>query len=299
MLDLVLFLYQYADAFALLALSAAGLVIIFGMMGVINMAHGELMMIGAFGCAYSYHAGLPTPLAVLVGGAAATVAGLILERLVIRFLYGRLLYSLVATWGLSLILSQGALILLGPSTLGVPAPFGAISIAGLSFSIYRVFLFGVSALVIVALWALLRFTAFGLHARATMGDANMARALGVDTRRIYMLTFGLGSFLAGIAGALFSLMAPVQPNFGASYTPIAFIVVVVAGSRNIVVGLTLSVLALALIKTVFTMNFNIMTGYVAMLIAALLVIRVAPNGLSEAFAWAKARFGQPQTGAVR
>lgn len=127
-----------------------------------------------------------------------------------------------------------------------------------------------------------------------MGDANMARALGVDTRRIYMLTFGLGSFLAGIAGALFSLMAPVQPSFGASYTPIAFIVVVVAGSRNIVVGLTLSVLALALIKTVFTMNFNILTGYVAMLIAALLVIRAAPNGLSEALAWAKARFGAPQ-----
>ena len=294
MLDFVLFLYQYADAFALLALSAVGLVIIFGMMGVINMAHGELMMIGAFGCAYSYHAGLPTPFAVVVGGAAATVAGLILERLVIRHLYGRLLYSLVATWGLSLILSQGALILLGPSTLGVPAPFGAVSVGGLSFSVYRIFLFVVAALVIVALWALLRFTPFGLHARATMGDANMARALGVDTRRIYMLTFGLGSFLAGIAGALFSLMAPVQPSFGASYTPIAFIVVVVAGSRNIVVGLTLSVLALALIKTVFTMNFNILTGYVAMLIAALLVIRAAPNGLSEALAWAKARFGAPQ-----
>lgn len=294
MLDFVLFLYQYVDAFALLALSAVGLVIIFGMMGVINMAHGELMMIGAFGCAYSYHAGLPTPLAVLTGGAAATVAGLILERLVIRHLYGRLLYSLVATWGLSLILSQGALILLGPSTLGVPAPFGAVSVGGLSFSVYRIFLFVVAALVIVALWALLRFTPFGLHARATMGDANMARALGVDTRRIYMLTFGLGSFLAGIAGALFSLMAPVQPSFGASYTPIAFIVVVVAGSRNIVVGLTLSVLALALIKTVFTMNFNILTGYVAMLIAALLVIRAAPNGLSEALAWAKARFGAPQ-----
>src|SRR5215208_527369 len=117
MLELALFLYQYADAFALLALSAIGLVIIFGMMGVINMAHGELMMIGAFGAAYSYHAGLAVPAAILVGGIAAMLAGLVLERLVIRFLYGRLLYSLVATWGLSLMLSQGALIVLGPSTL--------------------------------------------------------------------------------------------------------------------------------------------------------------------------------------
>jgi branched-subunit amino acid ABC-type transport system permease component len=293
-LIIIQFLYQYADAFALLALSAAGLVIIFGMMGVINMAHGELMMIGAFGCAYSYYAGLPTALAILVGGLAATVVGLILERLVIRFLYGRLLYSLVATWGLSLMLSQGALILLGPSTLGVPAPFGAVTVGGLSFSIYRILLFVIAALVIVALWALLRFTAFGLHARASMGDADMARALGVDTRRIYMLTFGLGSFLAGIAGALFSLMAPVQPSFGASYTPIAFIVVVVAGSRNIIVGLTLSVLALALIKTIFTMNFNILTGYVAMLIAALLVIRAAPNGVLDLLAWTGRRVGRAQ-----
>jgi urea transport system permease protein len=109
-----------------------------------------------------------------------------------------------------------------------------------------------------------------------------------------MQTFALGSFLAGLAGALFSLTAPVQPNFGASYTPIAFIVVVVAGSRNVIVGLILSALTLAAIKTVFTINFNILTGYVAMLIAALLVIRFAPNGLSEALASARSRFGSRQ-----
>ena len=93
---------------------------------------------------------------------------------------------------------------------------------------------------------------------------------------------------------MFSLTAPVQPNFGASYTPIAFIVVVVAGSRNVIVGLILSALILAAIKTVFTINFNILTGYVAMLVAALLVIRFAPNGLSEALTSARSRFGSPQ-----
>ena len=281
MSELFLFLYQYADAFALLTLSAAGLVIIFGMMGVINMAHGELMMIGAFGAAGSFHAGLPGPLAMIVGGLAAMIVGLIIERLVIRFLYGRLLYSLVATWGVSLILSQGTLILLGPSAPGIPSDFGNIAVGGLTFSIYRLMLFAIAILVVVGLWALLRFTAFGLHARATMSDAAMARALGVHTTRIYMLTFGLGSFLAGIAGALFSLMAPVQPNFGASYTPIAFIVVVVAGAKNVIVGLIVSTLVLALVKTVFTINFNILSGYVAMLLAAFVIIRIAPNGIND------------------
>jgi branched-chain amino acid transport system permease protein len=281
MADLLQFAYQYADAFALLALSATGLAIIFGMMGVINMAHGELMMIGAFGTAFGFHAGLPIPIAVIGGGLAACVVGLILERLVIRHLYGRLLYSLVATWGVSLVLSQGALLLIGPSTQGIPSDFGSLTIGGLAFSWYRIGLFSISVGVIVGLWTLLRATSFGLHARATMSSADMARALGVHTTRIYMITFGLGSFLAGLAGGLFALSAPVQPNFGSSYTPIAFIVVVVAGSRNIVVGLTASALLLALVKTLFTLNFNILTGYVAMLVAALIVIRLAPNGINE------------------
>lgn len=281
MQDLLIFLYQYADAFALLMLSAIGLVIIFGMMGIINMAHGELMMIGAFSAAYAYQAGVWAPAAIVVGGLGGTVAGIVLERLVIRFLYGRLLYSLVATWGLSLIMTQGALVVLGPSTQGIPTDLGSFTIGAISFSVYRLVLFAVAVGVVVALWALLRFTRFGLHARATMGSAEMAQALGIDTTRIYMLTFGLGSFLAGLAGALFALTAPVQPTFGASYTPIAFIVVVVAGARNITVGLTLSVVILAFIKTAFTMHFNILTGYVAMLLAALFIIRVAPGGIHD------------------
>jgi|LNFM01.1.fsa_nt_gb branched-subunit amino acid ABC-type transport system permease component len=281
MLDVFIFFYQYMDAFALLTLSAVGLMIIFGMMGVINMAHGELMMIGAFGAARSFHAGLPLPLALVAGGIAATLVGLVLERLVIRHLYGRLLYSLVATWGLSLILSQGALIVLGPSTPGIPSNFGNFDVGGLTFSVYRILLFVIAVSVIAGLWALFRFTGFGLKARATMSNADMARALGIDTKRIYMLTFGLGSFLAGFAGALFSLTAPIQPSFGASYTPIAFIVVVVAGSRNIILGLTMAALMLALVKTTFTINVNILGGYVAMLAAALLVIRFTPNGITE------------------
>lgn len=281
MLDVFIFFFQYADAIALLTLSAIGLMIIFGMMGVINMAHGELMMIGAFGAAYAFHGGAPLVIAILAGGAAATIVGLILERVVIRHLYGRLLSSLVATWGISLILSQGALIVLGPFAQGIYYNFGSFAVGGLTFSVYRMVLFAIAVLMLVGLWALFTHTSFGLRARATMSDPAMATALGVDAGRIYMLTFALGSFLAGTCGALFALTAPIQPSFGASFTPIAFIVVVVAGSRNIVLGLTVAVLVLALVKTVFTINLNILGGYVAMLAAALLVIRFTPDGIVE------------------
>ena len=141
-------LYQYADTIALLALSAIGLIIIFGMMGVINMAHGEMMMIGAYITSFSYYAGIPTALAVIFGGIGAGVAGMVLERLVIRRFYGQLLSSLVATWGLSLILSQGALLVFGQLIQSVPTPFGSFTVADLSYSYYRVFIFLVALVMI-------------------------------------------------------------------------------------------------------------------------------------------------------
>jgi branched-subunit amino acid ABC-type transport system permease component len=130
-------------------------------------------------------------------------------------------------------------------------------------------------------WALFRMTRFGVHARATMENPDMARALGVRTASIYMLTFGLGAALAGIAGALFALTAPIEPTFGRSYTPVAFITVVVAGGADIIGGLLASALSLALVKTAFTSQFNILLGHVAMLVAAFVVIRLLPDGISD------------------
>ena len=262
-------------------LSAIGLVVIFGMMGVINMAHGELMMIGAYGAAYSAVAGIPLALAILAGGVAAALAGLIMERLVVRRFYGRLLASLVATWGLSIAISQGALIILGPSMRSLPMPFGAISLAGYGFAVYPLVFFAVSLAMLAGLYCLFHYTRFGLDARATMERPEMARALGINVTWIYMATFAIGCFLAGIAGALFALTAPVEPTFGRAFTPIAFIVVVVAGSTHLLGGLVAAVLTLALVKTLFTAEFNILMGYVAMLVAAFLVIRLAPSGLAD------------------
>ena len=127
-------LYQYADSVALLALTALGLIIIFGLMGVINMAHGEMMMIGAYITSFSYYAGIPVVLAIILGGLGAAGVGIVLERLIVRRFYGHLLSSLVATWGLSLVLSQGALLVFGPQIKTVPTPFGSFAVGELSFS---------------------------------------------------------------------------------------------------------------------------------------------------------------------
>jgi branched-chain amino acid transport system permease protein len=274
-------LYQYADNIAILTLSAIGLIIIFGMMGVINMAHGEMMMIGAYITSFSYYAGLPAPLAVVLGGLGAGLAGIVLERLVIRRFYGQLLASLVATWGLSLILSQGALLAFGPLIRSVPTPFGSFAVGEYSYSYYRLFLFAVGLGFVCGLWLLLNFTRFGVRARATMENPRMANALGIDVARIYSLSFGLGTMLAGLAGGLLALTASIGPFYGQSYTPMAFVTVVVGGAAEIVVGLMASVLSLGLVKTLFTSQFNILIGHVAMLVVAFVIIRIMPSGISE------------------
>ena len=250
-------------------------------MGVINMAHGEMMMIGAYATSFSYYAGVPTAVAVVLGGLGAGLAGIVLERLVIRRFYGRLLSSLVATWGLSLLLSQGALLALGPQIRTVPTPFGSFALGDLSFSYYRVFLCLAALSLIAAVWILFQYTSFGVRARATMENPRMARALGTDTKRIYALTFGLGTALAGVAGGLFALTATIGPFYGQSYTAQAFITVVVGGAANIFSGLVASVLSLAAVKTVFMAQFNILIGHVAMLVLAIVIIRLMPAGISD------------------
>ena len=278
---IVSLLYQYADTIGVLALSAIGLIIIFGMMGVINMAHGEMMMIGAYITSFAYFAGVPSGIAVVFGAVGAGLAGIVLERIIIRRFYGQLLSSLVATWGLSLLLSQGALLIFGPQIKSVPTPFGSFALAELSYSYYRLFMLGIALINIAGLWALFRYTRFGVHARATMQNPRMARALGVDTERIYALTFGLGAALAGLAGGLLALTANIGPFYGMSYTPQAFITVVVGGGADVITGLLASVLSLGAAKTIFMNQFNILLGHVAMLVLAFVIIRLMPAGISE------------------
>lgn len=275
------FVYQYADNAAFLILAAVGLILIFGMMGVINMAHGELMMIGAYITAYTYHKGVPIVIAVVLAGLGAAIVGIVLERLIIRRFYGQLLSSLVVTWGLSLALSQGFLIVFGPSILNIPTPLGSFQVGELSFGWYRMILFAVSLLLVAAVWALFALTSFGRRARATMERPEMAEALGIDTRIIYSSTFGIGSALAGIAGGMFAMTATISPFFGVNYTPLAFITVVVGGGTSALLGLLSSVAYLAGIQTLTVNIFNQYVGYVSIMAAAMLALVVFPNGISS------------------
>ena len=281
--------YQYADSVSLLMLSAVGLMIIFGMMGVINMAHGELMFIGAYTTSVVFYAGAPLFVAIPAGALAAGAFGVVLERLIIRRFYGQLLSSLVVTWGLSLLLGQSFLLVIGPSIRGLPTPFGSFSVGGFTYSYYRLFMFAVAFILVCAVWAFLKYTKFGVEARATMENPQMACALGINVDKIYMLTFALGAALAGIAGSLFALQSPIEPTFGRNYTPIAFITVVVGGSADIVSGLVASALSLSAIRTIFTSQFNILIGHVSMLVAAFVFIRFVPNGMSELLETIRAR----------
>ena len=275
------FIYQYADNVGFLLLSAAGLIIIFGMMGVINMAHGELMMIGAYITAFAYHAGVPAPIAIILAGVGSGLAGVVLERLVIRFFYRQLLSSLVVTWGISLVLTEGFLLIFGPSILNVPTPYGSFAVGELTFGIYRLVLFGVSLMLIGVIWALFVYTRFGVRARATMEKPEMAEAFGVNTSRMYALTFGLSSALGGIAGGMFALTATISPFFGVNYTLFAFITVVVGGGTNVITGITASAMALAGAQTIVNNAWSVYVGYVSMMLAAFLILLFLPRGISE------------------
>lgn len=277
--EIVAFVYQISDVFAFLVLAAAGLAIIFGMMEIINMAHGEFIAMGGYVTTYSYHAGAPLALAMLIGAVACGLFGVFLERTIVRRFYHRPIDLLVATWGISLIMTQGALLLLGSGAPGVGTPFGSVSFGGASFSVYRLVLVAVAVAVLVGLYLLFMKTWFGRHARATMQNAAMARALGVPVNKIYSITFGLGAALAGLAGGLYAPTMTLSPMMGTSFVIEAF-VTVVAGGADILIGTPPAAVALAIIKATATAFYGQVYGVMSLLVAVCLVVRLMPDGFT-------------------
>ena len=275
-------LYQFGTGIAFFFLAAVGLVIILGMMNIINLAHGELMMIGAYTATITYHAGLPFWLCVPAAFVVAGVFGMLLELLIVRRFYGRELGALVVTWGISLVLGQGTLLFFGPFMDSIKIPGGSFSFGDFSFSEYWLLLILISALLVAGLWWLYNWTPYGLQAKATMQNAAMARSLGVRTPRIYTLTFGLGAGLAGLSGALLAPTVTIAPFMGQQFVAPAFITVVVGGATNVIAGAVGSSAFLAAVKTPVGMAFGAFYGTVALLLAALIIIRILPNGISHA-----------------
>jgi urea ABC transporter permease protein UrtB len=271
--------FQFGDAFAFLVLSACGLAVIFGMMGVINLAHGEFIMCGAYVTAMTTRLGLPLPLAILAGALVAGAVGIALERLVIRHLYGRPLDTIVATWGVSLIATQGTLIFLGSTMQGVGTPLGSFALGGLSYSVYRFVLIGAALAVLAFLYIVFNKTKFGILARATIQVPHMAESLGVDTRRVYSLTFGLGAALAGLTGGLYAPTMTMVPTMGATFIVEAFVTVVVGGA-DVFLGTAPAAAVLAIVKASLTSWQGQLFGQIGLLIAVVIVIRILPKGIS-------------------
>ncbi|MBC8129496.1 MAG: branched-chain amino acid ABC transporter permease [Rhizobiaceae bacterium] len=273
------FLYQAGDAFAFLVLSACGLAVIFGMMGVINLAHGEFILCGAYVSTSAARMGMPLPFAILLGAAVAGLVGMALERLVIRHLYERPLDTIVATWGVSMIATQGTLILLGSTMQGAGTPLGSFVVGPYTYSVYRLVLFGAALLTLLCLWLVFTRTRFGTMARATIQVPHIAEALGVNTRLIYSLTFGLGAALAGLAGGLYAPTMTLVPTMGSAFVVEAFVTVVVGGA-DIFLGTAPAAAVLGIVKAALTSWQGQLFGQIGLLVAVIVVIRVLPRGIS-------------------
>ena len=278
-MSILALLFQFADSFAFLVLCATGLAIVFGMMGIINLAHGEFIMVGAYITAFTAHAGLPLPVAMVCGTVGAGVIGTILERLLIRHLYGRPFDSIVATWAISLIASQGMLIIAGPTMPSIGTPLGGLTIAGISFSAYRLIFLAAAVGELIALYFLFMHTRFGIYARATIQRPDMARALGLETNRIYAATFCLGAALAGLTGALYAPTMTLVPTMGTGFIVQAFVTVVVGGG-DVLVGTAPAGAILGAVQTWLTASYGTTIGKLGLLLAVIFVVRAMPKGIS-------------------
>jgi urea transport system permease protein len=275
---------------SVLALAAIGLAITFGVMGVINMAHGEMVMLGAYTtfvvqelirtrnpALFDYSLAIAIPLAFMVSG----LVGILVERCIIRFLYGRPLDSLLATWGLSLILQQAVRTGFGANNREVGAPSwmsGAFEVGHMTITYNRLWIIVFTFLVFIALLGLLRLTRLGLEMRAVTQNRQMAAAVGIRTGRIDALTFGLGSGIAGIAGVALSQIDNVSPNLGQSYIIDSFMVVVFGGVGNLW-GTLVGAFTLGIANKFLEPFAGAVLGKITILVLIILFIQKRPRGL--------------------
>ncbi|WP_169944285.1 urea ABC transporter permease subunit UrtB [Microbispora sp. H11081] len=260
---------------AVLLLIALGLTFTFGQMGVINMAHGEFIMAGAY-TAYLLQ-GVGFLVALPVAFVVAGVMGLILERTLIRRFYGRPLDTLLLTWGVSLILQQLARDLFGAPNVQVASPEWLRG--GLGILPYnRLFIMGLAAASVVGIWAYMNRTGQGRRMRAVMQNRRLAATSGIDTGRVDQRTFFIGSGLAGVAGVALTLIGPVGPTLGTYYIVDAFLVVV-AGGLGQLRGAVLAAIGLGLLNSYAEFWSDASLAKVAVLVAIIGFLQIRPQGL--------------------
>lgn len=269
---------------SLYVLAALGLALSFGLMRVINMAHGEILMVGGY-LAYLTILWVPGPLGILAGMAVAFIGagilGGLLEVSLVSKLTSRPLDTLLATWGVSLILQQAARDLFGATGVSVTAPAwldGAISIGDLQLPYARLFIMLVAIAVLLGLAALLRYSRIGLLVRAVNQDRPTAAAMGVNVRQVDAFIFALGAAVAGVGGVVLALLGPVTPNVGQSYIVTAFLVVILGGLGSIV-GTTIAALMIGMITALSQIFVDVSFAQVLTLVFVVIFLQFRPQGV--------------------
>lgn len=267
------------SAAAILLIAAMGLAIVFGLMGVINLAHSEFLMIGAYAALTITKAGVPyllsIPLAVLITAAI----GAMVEILIISRLYSRLFDTMLATWGLSMVFLQLAVLIFGTATPGIDLPQFTISIGKYQLAGYPILLIGVAIIMLVFIYLLMTKTTYGMKARASIQEPEMAQAIGIESVRVNTFTFSLGCGLAGFAGAILLPIIPATPSMGAAFAVKSFLMVVVAGPVALT-GTALTAIGLGGGASIIASFLSSVIGEVFFFIITALLLWLYPSGIS-------------------
>ena len=268
---------------AFLALTSAGLAVVFGMMRVINLAHGEFVMLGGYTTIACVKAGINIYFAMLVlAPLAVAVFGLVVERLVVRHLYGRMIDTMLATWGLSLLMVGLVTLVFGNTAVSVPAPIPGYTLGSFQMGGYNLFIIAVAALLVLGLWLLLRFTRVGLVARGAMQSADIAASLGYNPKSVYMWTFTAGAALSGLAGGVLAPLTGLLPSSGGAYIAKSFITVITGGAA-VIAGTLSSSVVFGTINQLVSFGSTPVIGEIAMLALAIVLLRLMPQGITGRF----------------
>ena len=266
---------------AILYIVALGLLIVFGVMGIISFAHGAMLTVGGYAALLVTQAGANPWLSLPAAALAGFLTGAAMERAVLRPLYRRPLDAILATWGLGIVIGQVITIVFGRQVQFAQSPLsGAAAVLGETYSQYRLLLVGVAVLLALVIALVLHGTRLGLVTRAVIANENLAQSLGVNSARVRFASFSLGSALASLAGALVVPLSSVDPNMGVPWLVGAFMLVLLSGAS--LVSMAVAAIVLGAAQVLVSTYLNAVLGGMTIAVLAAIILRVRPSGFARA-----------------
>jgi urea transport system permease protein len=266
---------------ALLFIISSGLLIVFGVMKIINFAHAAFVTVGAYAALVGARLDLPWVLVLPLAFITGAICGALTEATIVRRLYRRPLDAILATWGLGIVIGQTVTLIFGREVQFVQAPItGTVDLLGVDYSAYRIVMIGAAVIVALVFTTLLNGTRLGLSTRAVIMNEMLAQGLGVDSSRVRLITFAIGSGLAALSGALITPLSSVDPNMGLPWLISAFMLVMVSGGS--LMTLAVSSLVLGGLQVIVSTYINPILGGLTIAICAAIVLRIRPEGFARA-----------------